>query len=54
MKNGVAVITQFVLETYRTAFRPSAHQPEPYLVINADILIADTKAEARTLALSEA
>lgn len=41
-------------ETYRSSFRPSAQQAEPYLVISADILIADTAADARALALPEA
>lgn len=35
---------------YRAAFRPSATLAEPYLVVSADVVVADTDAEARRLA----
>lgn len=41
-------------QAYRDDFRPSAQQAEPYLMISADLLIADTADEARTLVLPEA
>ncbi|MCK0089949.1 MsnO8 family LLM class oxidoreductase [Rhodococcus sp. F64268] len=40
-------------ERYRADYRPSAANPEPYLVIGADILIADTEADAVDLLLPE-
>ncbi|ROZ62065.1 MsnO8 family LLM class oxidoreductase [Kocuria soli] len=41
-------------EEYRATFRPSAECPEPYLVVSAEIFVADTGSEARELALPEA
>lgn len=41
-------------EAYRNDFRPSPQHPEPYLIVSADLLIADTAEEARTLAMPEA
>ncbi|MFY1584917.1 LLM class flavin-dependent oxidoreductase [Micromonospora sp. WMMD734] len=35
---------------YRAAFRPSAVLAKPYLVVSADVVVADTDAEARRLA----
>jgi luciferase family oxidoreductase group 1 len=40
-------------DRYRADYRPSPANPEPYLVIGADILIADTEAEAADLLLPE-
>ncbi|MEU1603189.1 LLM class flavin-dependent oxidoreductase [Micromonospora matsumotoense] len=37
------------VEAYRAAFRPSAALAEPYLVVSADVLVADTDAEAHRL-----
>ncbi|MEU8607741.1 MsnO8 family LLM class oxidoreductase [Actinoplanes sp. NPDC048791] len=42
------------LADYRRTFQPSAQQPEPWLAISADVLIADTDAEAADLLLPEA
>ncbi|MDP9793771.1 luciferase family oxidoreductase group 1 [Catenuloplanes nepalensis] len=42
------------LNDYRRAFRPSAQQPEPWVAISLDVLIADTAAEAADLLLPEA
>ncbi|KAA0017091.1 LLM class flavin-dependent oxidoreductase [Antrihabitans cavernicola] len=35
------------VESYRKAFRPSAAYPQPYLVVSADVVVADTDTEAR-------
>jgi alkanesulfonate monooxygenase SsuD/methylene tetrahydromethanopterin reductase-like flavin-dependent oxidoreductase (luciferase family) len=35
---------------YRTAFRPSAELGQPYVSVSADVVVADTEAEARELA----
>jgi luciferase family oxidoreductase group 1 len=40
-------------DRYRAEYRPSAAHPEPYLIIGADILVADTEAEAADLLLPE-
>ncbi len=40
-------------DRYRADYRPSAANPEPYLVVGADILIADTEADAADLLLPE-
>lgn len=42
------------LSDYRRHFRPSAHWPEPHLIISADVLIAHTPERARALVLPEA
>lgn len=42
------------LDRYRQAFRPSASTPEPWVGISLDVLVADTDAAARALALPEA
>ena len=42
------------LADYRRTFEPSAQQPEPWIAISADVLVADTDAEAADLALPEA
>ncbi|WP_433728165.1 MsnO8 family LLM class oxidoreductase [Actinoplanes sp. CA-051413] len=42
------------LADYRRTFEPSAQQPEPWLAISADVLVADTDAEAADLLLPEA
>ncbi|WP_040792519.1 LLM class flavin-dependent oxidoreductase [Nocardia paucivorans] len=42
-----------ILETvdaYRAAFRPSEHYPEPYLVVSADVVVAEDDETARHLA----
>lgn len=42
-----------ILETvagYRAAFRPSEQFPEPYLVVSADVVVAEDEARARHLA----
>ncbi|WP_280425645.1 LLM class flavin-dependent oxidoreductase [Nocardia carnea] len=42
-----------ILETvagYRAAFRPSEQFPEPYLVVSADVVVAEEEARARHLA----
>lgn len=41
-------------EAYRRDFRPGVHGGEPYLIVSLDILVADTSAQARDLALPEA
>ena len=38
------------VEVYRNAFVPSAALPEPYVVVSADIVVADDSASARDLA----
>lgn len=40
------------IDAYRNAFRPSAALPEPYVVVSADIVVADDTATARHLAAS--
>lgn len=42
------------LADYRRAFRPSVRQPEPWVAISLDVLVADTDAEAAELLLPEA
>ncbi|MGK5683725.1 MsnO8 family LLM class oxidoreductase [Actinoplanes sp. URMC 104] len=42
------------LAAYRRAFRPSPAQPEPWVAISLDVLVADTAAEAADLMLPEA
>ncbi|GAA4202026.1 LLM class flavin-dependent oxidoreductase [Actinocatenispora rupis] len=38
------------VDAYRAAFRPSARLTEPYLMVSADVLVADDTATARRLA----
>jgi alkanesulfonate monooxygenase SsuD/methylene tetrahydromethanopterin reductase-like flavin-dependent oxidoreductase (luciferase family) len=40
------------VDAYRNAFRPSAGLTEPYVVVSADVLVADDDATARQLAAS--
>jgi alkanesulfonate monooxygenase SsuD/methylene tetrahydromethanopterin reductase-like flavin-dependent oxidoreductase (luciferase family) len=40
------------VDAYRAAFRPSARLSEPYLVVSADVVVADDSATARHLASS--
>lgn len=40
------------VESYRAAFRPSRHLDAPYVVVSADIVVADDSATARHLASS--
>lgn len=40
------------VQAYRNAFRPSAILAEPYVVVSADVLVADDTATARQLAAS--
>ena len=40
------------IDAYRDAFRPSAALPEPYVVVSADVVVADDTATARHLASS--
>ncbi|MFJ3404768.1 MsnO8 family LLM class oxidoreductase [Promicromonospora sp. NPDC090134] len=42
------------LAAYRREFRPSPRAPEPSVTVSLDVLVADTDAEARELALPEA
>lgn len=42
------------LQDYRQRFVPSPACPEPYVVVSADVMIADTSDEARRLVLPEA
>ncbi|WP_250034977.1 MsnO8 family LLM class oxidoreductase [Paractinoplanes maris] len=42
------------LAGYRRAFRPSRQQPEPWVAVSLDVLVADTAAEAADLLLPEA
>lgn len=42
------------LDDYRRAFRPSGQQPEPWVAISLDVLIAGTDAQAADLLLPEA
>ncbi|KQS68298.1 MsnO8 family LLM class oxidoreductase [Modestobacter sp. Leaf380] len=42
------------LDRYRQAFVPSAAQPEPWVGVSLDVLVADTAAAAAELALPEA
>ncbi|AGZ40946.1 MsnO8 family LLM class oxidoreductase [Actinoplanes friuliensis] len=42
------------LADYRRTFEPSAQQPEPWVAVSTDVLIADTDAEAADLLLPEA
>lgn len=43
-----------VFEQYRRTFRPSSQLSEPHLVVSAEIFVADSREEARELALPEA
>lgn len=48
------IVPNFVLETieaYRSAFRPSDTLEEPYLMVSADVVVADDDATAAELAL---
>ncbi len=38
------------IEAYRSAFQPSAALPRPYLMVSADVLVAENLAQARYLA----
>ena len=40
------------IDAYRAAFRPSAVLPEPYVVVSADVVVADDTATAQHLASS--
>ncbi|MBI5340161.1 MAG: LLM class flavin-dependent oxidoreductase [Mycolicibacterium rufum] len=40
------------VDAYRAAFRPSAHLSEPYVVVSADVVVADDSATAAHLASS--
>lgn len=40
------------IDAYRAAFTPSARLPEPYVVVSADVVVADDTATARHLASS--
>lgn len=40
------------IDAYRAAFQPSAALPEPYVVVSADVVVADDTATARHLASS--
>jgi alkanesulfonate monooxygenase SsuD/methylene tetrahydromethanopterin reductase-like flavin-dependent oxidoreductase (luciferase family) len=40
------------IEVYRNDFQPSAELPEPYVVVSADVVVADDTATARHLASS--
>lgn len=42
------------IDDYRRAFRPSSFAAAPYVVLNVNVLVADTEREAADLALSEA
>jgi luciferase family oxidoreductase group 1 len=42
------------LAAYRDDFQPSPRSPEPAVAVSLDVLVADTDAEARDLALPEA
>lgn len=42
------------LAAYRKEFRPSPRAPEPSVTVSTDVLVADTDADARELALPEA
>lgn len=43
-----------IIDRYREAFAPSPHAALPYVVLNVNVLLADTEAEAADLARSEA
>ena len=51
---GPALADPDRLRTYRRTFVPTATTPRPRVTVSADILVADTDADARVLALSEA
>src|SRR5690606_33696662 len=40
------------LDTYRTQFRPSEQCPAPYVMLGANVIVADTDNQARTLQTS--
>ncbi|MBF6351995.1 MULTISPECIES: MsnO8 family LLM class oxidoreductase [Nocardia] len=42
------------IDAYFQDFRPSARQPDPYLMVSADIVVAETAERARDLLLPEA
>ncbi|EMY32415.1 hypothetical protein D477_020308 [Arthrobacter crystallopoietes BAB-32] len=42
------------LERYRRNFRPSSYYPEPYVIVSANVAVADSAAAAEELLLSEA
>ncbi len=46
--------TLAALKVYRQAFRPSEHLPEPYAMVTAQVICADTDEDARRLALPSA
>ncbi|WP_460887169.1 MsnO8 family LLM class oxidoreductase [Promicromonospora xylanilytica] len=50
---GSASLPELVA-AYRAEFRPSPRAPEPSVTVSLDVLVADTDAEARDLALPEA
>lgn len=41
-------------DAYRSEFRPSSQQAEPYLIVSAEIFVAESSSEARALAVPEA
>ncbi|MBD2762885.1 MsnO8 family LLM class oxidoreductase [Kocuria sp. cx-116] len=41
-------------DAYRSEFRPSSQQAEPYLIVSAELFVADSASEARDLAVPEA
>ena len=41
-------------DAYRSGFRPSSLQAEPYLIVSAEIFVAESSSEARALAVPEA
>lgn len=43
--------TEAALDTYRSAFRPSAVLPEPHIIVTANVVVADTHEEALSAAL---
>ncbi len=51
---GPALTDADRLHTYRRTFVPTETTPRPRVTVSADILVADTDADARVLALSEA
>ncbi|MFW0872846.1 MsnO8 family LLM class oxidoreductase [Rhodococcoides corynebacterioides] len=51
---GPALADPDRIRTYRRAFVPTETTPRPRVTVSADILVADSDADARVLALSEA
>ena len=53
-KQGDGSTGETIIDRYRAAFRASAHAAHPYVILNVNVLLANTETDAADLALSEA